>query len=303
MKKYIDLHTDFLLSFHEKGREYNSKLQINENSISTAKLVFSGFSYNDMWKDTNKQLDSLLNKIKESENLVQVLDQKNLKQALKNESTTGIIHHMEGAAVIDSEQKLEEYFQKGVRSVGLGYNEASSLTSGCLSSPDEGLTKLGKQIIRKMNSLGILLDLSHISKKAFFESVDISETAPFISHGNSKALCNLPRNYSDEQLEKIRELDSIIGVFFSTKFVKKKKGVDVNDVIDHIVYISDIIGTEHVSIGSDFGGITTGLPKGLENIGKIFNVEKELRKRGFIKTEIENILYANAKRYLEKYLP
>jgi len=161
-----------------------------------------------------------------------------------------------------------------------------------------GLTLKGKELLKKANELGILLDVSHLSEGAFWEIASSTNMPLIASHSNCYRLKPHPRNLKDDALKKIAESKGVVGVNFFPEFLQSP---DLKAVIEQIKYLADAIGVEHVAIGSDYLGIDK-VPDGLENIGKWMNLANELEREGFTKSEKEAILGGNFARVLRQVL-
>lgn len=135
----------------------------------------------------------------------------------------------------------------------------------------------------------ILYDVAKISKKPIF-----------VSHGNAKAICQNNRNYTDEQLMLVKDSGGLIGVFFANSCLVSEGQATVDDVVQHIVYMRNLIGIEYVALGSDLGGLTLNIPENLRNIFELNNLENALLKHGFTQQEIDKVLYSNAMRFLKE---
>jgi membrane dipeptidase len=187
--------------------------------------------------------------------LIHVLTGDDIRRA-KAEGRLGVIFGVQGLAPkIEDDPNLIRILHKlGLRMAQLTYNERCSLGCGCLEIPDTGLTQLGRISIREMNVLGICVDLAHAGDRTTIEAVDYSSVPVVVSHGNARALCDTPRNYGDEVLQALATRDGVIGITAYGPLCETKPGVrpNLDDMIDHIAYVADLVGIDHVGIGSDF---------------------------------------------------
>ncbi len=187
--------------------------------------------------------------------------------------------HIEGAEAIDTEfHALEELYNQGLRSLGLVWSRANAYGSGVPmsfpSSPDTGpgLTDAGRALVRECNRLGVLLDVSHLNEKGFWDLAGITDRPIVASHSNAHALCESSRNLTDRQLDAIKESKGLVGVNFHVAFLrpdgKHQKDTPLEVVADHFAYLVDNLGEDQVGLGSDFDGClppkdqsdVTGLP-------------------------------------------
>ncbi len=155
-----------------------------------------------------------------------------------------------------------------------------------------GLTDFGKSVIKEMNKLGIIIDISHSADKTVEDVLKISDDPLIASHSNAKSLCDHPRNLNDKLIKKIALLGGMICVNFYPPFVSKNKNGSYKNVVDHIEHIIKIGGINSVGLGSDFDGIDK-VVEGLENATKMPNITAELLKRGYAEEEIIKIVGGN----------
>jgi membrane dipeptidase len=217
-----------------------------------------------------------------------------------------IMLHLEGLNVFDgsaaSWEQLEQWRELGVRSVGTHWNVENKLGGGTLQ-PDVGLTNLGREVIQYLEYNHLVFDLAHISRQGFMDAAAVSTRPLYVSHGNVDALCPNVRNYTDEQLRMIAQSGGVIGVFFANSFVVGKDRVaTIADVVAHINYIKDSIGIDYVAIGTDLGGIMSGVVTGLEHVNQLGNLESALLQENYRVDDIEKIFYKNGLRVLQAHL-
>ncbi|MDW7739343.1 MAG: dipeptidase [Bacillota bacterium] len=222
---------------------------------------------------------------------------------LFNSDKIGALLCIEGGEALEGEiAVLQSLFRLGIRAIGLTWNQQNQLATGVGSGiRGEGLTSFGKNVIVEMNRMGMLVDLAHINEDGFFEAVETSSKPVVVSHANARSLCNHPRNLSDEELKKLSENDGVIGVSFYPDFIDPKNPT-FDRLLDHFVYIADIIGTEHLGIGSDFDGIDKVL-HGLEDVTGLSGLITGLKRRGFTSEDIARITSKNFYRILSDVLP
>lgn len=191
----------------------------------------------------------------EEDRLLHVLTADDILRA-KGEGKLGIIFGCQGLAskIEDDPSLLRILHRLGLRIAQLTYNERSSLGCGCLERHDAGLTQLGRVCIREMNHLGLLVDLAHAGERTSLDVLDLSAAPVIVSHANVRALCDNPRNLTDAQIRALAARDGVVGITAYSPFCETKPGVrpTLNAVIDHMVYVADLVGVQHVGIGSDF---------------------------------------------------
>ena len=210
---------------------------------------------------------------------------------------------------------VKKFYDMGARYMSLahnGHNQLSDSNTGEFdnTSLQNGISELGKQVIDKMNYYGMMVDISHPSKEAIRQTILHTKAPVIASHSSARHLSNHPRNLDDEQLKWIKENGGVVHVVALDEFINKIKHeahlenpelnlpVDVSDFVDHIDYIKNLIGIDHVGISSDFDG--GGGIKGWQNASETFNVTLELVKRGYSESEISKIWSGNLLRVLDE---
>jgi membrane dipeptidase len=217
-----------------------------------------------------------------------------------------MVLHIEGAAAINPElTDMDEFYQRGLRSIGLVWSRPNGFGFGVPfqypHSPDigPGLTNAGKNLVAKCNELGIILDLAHLNEKGFWDVAGITKYPIVVSHTGVHALSPSSRNLTDEQIDAVGKSDGIIGIMFQPTFflfsdekpITSESGVTIKDIVKHIDYVAKRIGIDHVALGSDFDGAempaeikdATGLPKLIDG----------LRELGYADQAIEQIASKN----------
>ena len=187
--------------------------------------------------------------------------------------------------------------------MSLTWNDDNFLACGAFTKNDTGLTTKGRECIKLMNNLGMIVDVSHISRKSFFDIINITDKSVIATHSCVNSLCENKRNLTDEQIKLIAKCKGMIGVCFYKEFLSNNKYVTIDNVVDHIEYISNLVGSEFVGIGSDFDGMENeDKPQDLKSVLDIKKIEEKLEKRGFSPKEINNIMGGNYIRILNENL-
>lgn len=209
---------------------------------------------------------------------------------------------MEGADPIQEPDSVKEFYDRGVRILGLAWNDRNKYASG--TNTDSGITEKGFRLIEKMNELSITLDLSHLNKKGFWQAIKAFEHIPIASHSNARRITDNPRNLDDDQLKAISERGGVIGVVLYNNFLKTSKNpTSLQDVFLHTDYIVKICGEDHVGIGSDLDGARIkDFPKELRKIEDIKKIADYFQKKGYSIARIKKIMGGNFLRILRKNL-
>lgn len=205
-----------------------------------------------------------------------------------------------GHSIENSIENLRELYRAGARYMTLSHDKNLSWVESCtdkeMANP---LTSFGEEVVREMNRLGMLVDISHISARAMRKVLDVTQAPVIASHSSAYAVTPHVRNVPDDVLLKVKQNGGVVMVNFYSEFITSNGKGTVSDVVDHIEHIIKVAGIDHVGLGSDFDGVPE-LPEGLEDASKYPNLEKELLKRGHSEDEIKKIFHENLLRVFEK---
>lgn len=184
---------------------------------------------------------------------------------------------------------LRMLHEMGVRSLGLTHNTSSWAADGNAEERSGGgLTTFGVALVKELNRLGMVVDVSHISERGFWDVVDIAERPILASHSNAKAVCDHPRNLTDEQIKALAETGGSIGVIYYADFVDATDPT-VDRLVDHIDHIVQLVGPEHVGLGSDFDGGGTLV----KDAAAVPELTMKLAARGYDEADLRKILGEN----------
>lgn len=235
------------------------------------------------------------------ESVFQIKNRRDVKR-LGEEEKIGFFTLMEGADPVLNPEHILEYHKRGVRAVGLSWNNRNIYASGPESG--EGLSGQGKELLRQMNALGITLDLSHLNERCFWESVELTELIPVATHSNSRALVDHPRNLRDEQLRAISERGGVTGVVFYGKFLRKGQGLaTLEDIYSHIDHIINVCGEDHVGVGTDMDGAPIkDFPEEMRHIAELRTLPDYLLGKGYSRGVVEKIMGMNFFRVIKMNL-
>jgi len=223
--------------------------------------------------------------------------------------TIAAVLHFEGAEAIDPQlNALEVFHRAGLRSLGLVWSRPNAFAEGvpfrCPSSPDTGpgLTAAGKDLVRACNRMGILIDLSHLNERGFWDVAELS-TAPLVaSHSNAHAITPSTRNLLDTQLDAVRASGGVVGVNFAVGFTredcKPEADTPLDALVRHFTYLCDRMGVGHVAFGSDFDGAT--VPRELGDAAGLPRLVEALRRAGFNEPDLRKLGTENWLRVLER---
>lgn len=210
---------------------------------------------------------------------------------------------------------IDEFYNFGARHASLTWNEENPLATGALGNPKRGLTETGKKAVRKIQDLGMLLDVSHLNDTSFWDLLRAASGPVVATHSNCRALCNQKRNLMDDQLKELAQTGGIVGLNSFNEFVHPDEAKqDVEHLVKHLVHMVELMGIEHVGFGFDFAEFcqsetlksfsSQAFPYtvGLENASNVPNLVEQMKRVGFNENEIEMISYKNWHRVLKNVL-
>jgi membrane dipeptidase len=224
------------------------------------------------------------------------------------DGTLAMIFHIEGAEAIDTElNALETLYQAGLRSLGITWSRPNAFASGVPfvfpSSPDTGpgLTDAGRALVRACNELGIMVDLSHLNEKGFWDVAQLSSAPLVATHSGAHALCASARNLTDAQLDAIRASGGMVGVNFHVGFLRADGKRDsattpLTEIVRHLDYMVERMGIDHVALGSDFDGAV--MPGDLRDVAGLPKLMDALAAAGYDESARRQIAYGNWLRVL-----
>ena len=197
-----------------------------------------------------------------------------------------------GLALEHKIENIKHFAQRGVVYITLchnGDNDICDSARGC--NTHGGVSKFGEEVIREMNRNGIMVDLSHGGEKSFYDALDISSQPIVCSHSNSKALCDVPRNLTDDQMRALAKKGGVAHITMYHGFLKKDGEATIMDAIAHLEHAIEIMGIDHVGIGTDFDG--DGTIRGLADASEMINFTLQLLRRKYSERDIEKIWGGN----------
>ena len=226
----------------------------------------------------------------------------------------GYILSLEGADSIINFSYLEKYYENGLRAIGPAHFGPGRYAAGT-HSDGSGFTAIGKELLKKMEELNIILDATHLTDKGFFEALDLFKGTVWASHQNCRALVDGERQFSDDQLKLIIERDGVIGGALDTWMLHpsfemarsnpKEMGINLEKLVDHFDHICQLAGnSNHIGFGTDLDGLfgTEQTPYDMDTISDITKFKDILHKRGYEKKDTENIFSGNWLRVLRRAL-
>ena len=268
-------------------------------------------------KGYKKAYDNAISKFNAIHNLVDNYASEKIELALTSDDVREIHKKGKRVAMIGVEngypigldiKNVEKFYNMGARYMSLAHNGHSQLSDSNTGEYDgiylhNGLSKLGIEVIREMNRLGIMIDISHPSKEAIRQMIILSKAPVIASHSSARSLCDHSRNLDDEQLAWIKNNGGVVQTVAFKSYLNSEKinnniSVNVSDFVNHIDYLVNTIGINHVGISSDFDG--GGGIEGWNDASETFNITLELVRRNYSEVEIEKLWSGNLLRVLDE---
>ncbi len=228
---------------------------------------------------------------------------------------------LEGGHVIEDDlANLQLFYERGVRYMTLthSFSHGWADSSGDIADPDVphhgGLSDFGREVVREMNRLGMVVDISHVADETFWDVMEVTRAPVMASHSSVRAIADHPRNLSDDMLRALAKNDGVVMINFFTMYLDPDKSTGWKFVknwvwnlggsetplallADHIDHVVEVAGIDHVGLGSDFDGAPT-FPEGMKDVGDYPNLTVELARRGYSEADLRKVLGENALRVL-----
>lgn len=310
--KVVDFHCDVLckLLLDEDLNFQGSKagrLDVTYERLKAAGTVLQTFaiyipqSMNGRLEPVLESVDRFHQKVLSCEDMIWVRTAQDLDDCIRD-GKIGALLSLEGVDGLQGQMSLLRIMHRlGIRAAGMTWNHANWAADGAMEPRGGGLTIKGRMFVEECDKLDILLDVSHLCERAFWEVAELSQRPIIASHSNARSICDHPRNLTDAQIEKLIAKQGLIGVTFVPWFVSNAEVVVIDDLLRHIEHICELGGESHIMLGSDFDGIDRYI-EGLTHPGELFSLQEALLKR-YSERQTEQFMCGNALRFLRKSLP
>ena len=299
---YFDAHCDTALRVYDMGLSLNkNKLQVDISRLTEyapSAQVFSICAPHraGMTDHTGWAIDELLRQIRlHSDKVMLCLSAADIDKA-EEEGKVAALISVEGAEKLDcSIEKLKENYKKGLRIVHLSWNHPNELTGTCMDGG--GLTEKGAEFVKAAQEMGVALDMSHISEKAFWDIQAIATKPVLAGHSNSKTVCDHFRNLTDEQFTALVKTGGVAGLNMYLDILGH--GRDVDAVIKHAEHFLSLGGEKALCLGGDLDGIPE-MPKGMKGVQDMGLIYEAMLKQGWSEDLVRDIFYRNLRNYMER---
>jgi len=239
---------------------------------------------------------------KNKEHIIFAKEYKHITDAIAHGKVAAVLTIENGSALEGDIKNLDKFYELGVRSIGLTWNGSNQIACGVGGDNlPGGLTQFGIHVVKRMNELGMLVDVSHINEASFWDVIGIS-TAPIIaSHSNSKTICPHRRNLTDDQFRALIKNGGVAGINLCPPFLNASGTANINDILRHIEHFMSLGGEDNIGMGADLDGIVntpTDVP-GVEYMGDIFDA---LLQANYTEEQIRKIAGLNFLRVLKEVI-
>ncbi|MFC2164177.1 dipeptidase [Acidobacteriota bacterium] len=273
-------------------------------------LAMSSVAHNHSFRGAIDQIVAFFERFQKDDRLLHVTRTEDIISA-KKEGKIGVGFHFQNSRPVENDLRLLDVFYRlGVRVIQITYNEKNLVGDGCTEITDCGLSQFGKEMILRMNKIGMVVDLSHVGYRTSMETLELSKDPVFFSHSNSDSVCPSKRNLKDDQIKALAKNRGVIGINGFPSFVKENNPT-LDDLIDHIDHISNLAGTDHIGIGFDFAQESIeeykafrydpevyplppwAYPRDIDDVSKTPNLTRGLKTRGYSDEDVRKILGGN----------
>ncbi len=305
----FDFHCDTAMELYADGDEANMRrLRKNSGHIDLERAgTLSGYaqcfamfttpSFSEVYQRPveevfDRALENLLKELAENKDLILPAGSASEIQENARQGKMSAILTLEGPAGIGFDpERLEGLYHQGFRISTLGWNERNVLVGS--HKTGGGLTDLGKEYVRECQRLGILVDVSHISDEGFWDIMEMTEAPVVATHSNSRSVCNVSRNLTDDMYREICRTGGTAGMNLYTEFIKEEHA-DLDAVCDHIFHFLELDpSAEHISLGGDLDGCDK-LPAGFTGVDSYAALADRLLQRGLDEKTLRNLYWNNA---------
>lgn len=249
----------------------------------------------------NQLIDCYHNEIKKNANYIShCISYEDIDCALKEHKVAALLSIEGGEALLGNIDNLKYFYDRGVRLITLCWNYENEICDGIGEKRGRGLTEFGRVLVNEMTELGMIIDVSHISEKGFWDVIEQVQMPISATHSNVFKLKDHKRNLNDDQIKAIIKNDGCIGINLYTEFLSSKI-CKISDVIRHIEYILALGGENNIGIGCDFDGMNS-LPEGVRGIEDLEKIPEALLKLGYSGELVEKITHKNFLRLVNEVL-
>ena len=318
----LDMHCDTLIRLDDNTNLRQNNLHIDLIRMEQSNYLLENFAiFTNINKENNrlhyvlKNINKFYKEMEQNKDLIkQVFTYQDILDNKNNNLMSAMLTLEEGDVIDDDLDILELYYRLGVRMIALTWNYPNSIGYPNFTydkslnrynmlraiNNKDGLTDFGKQYIKKCSELGIIIDVSHLSDKGFEEVIELSTRPIVASHSNSRKICDVARNLSDEMILKLHKNNGVMGINYCEDFIANDGNGSIKNIIKHINHIKELGCIDNIGLGSDFDGIANR--KEMSDCSMINQLIQELINNSYSNEEIEKICYKNVLRVYKEVL-
>lgn len=254
------------------------------------------------YEHLHKMYNNFMKELKENQNYIALARNAKEISAIRKEGKIAAVLTLEEGAVLDNKlERLDELYEMGVRLITISWN-----FENCIGYPHSqeadamrrGLKPFGVEVVQRMQELGMLVDVSHLSDGGFWDVVKLSKKPFVASHSDARSLCGNTRNLTDEMLKALADAGGITGINFVPRFLGSDEKGSIEQMVAHIRHIHKVAGIDVLALGSDFDGFAGTCELG--NCSNFPLLTDAIAKAGYSEDEIEKICWKNAMRVVEQ---
>lgn len=307
----VDLHNDYMeerVHYPEHRLFANTKhhtdiARLKEGGVNVQFFVIwtRPEEHSDHFSRAMELIDMLEADVAECKNEIEFARNAKDIELITGNNRIAAVLCLEGGQLVGNDiDNIDMFYRRGMRYLTLAWNYGTDWCGGAKDDENKGLLQFGKQVIDRLNKLGIMIDVSHVNKKSLHDILDYTNATVIATHSGAYNINNSNRNLSNEHIKEIARRGGIIGSVFYPYFLNNTDKATIGDVIKHINYICKLTGSvDNIALGSDFDGIDI-TPEGLEDVSKFPNLTKALCSEGYSVEEIKKMLGLNAMRVFNK---